>query len=494
MKSPSSNIGLLTAAAALAGAGGTCLPAGLHFDPGTGDAPPRDPNRDAATGLLDRVTDMSTSLKSITEQLSSLKSAGFLDKDVDIKKVMQAYEQMRSQVSAIQESIRTRKDALYFPGVEDAGKKFNLLRLVSGIRRKDAKKYAPYEHEVVTQAQKMAEENGHIPQMRAGHTMWDDGAAGMWVPDQVIPEIIQPMYARSELIALEGEGNTRVSVIDGLTGNPVKIPEFEGGMIAYWIGEEDEYAESKTKSGNLTMSPKKLGILTRITEEMIQMASPGFNNFMRRDMVRAAARRLDWTILYGKGTPNMPLGVFNDPKVRKFYAESSATDGLTPPGSPTAGGVECGFDELMEMKGILEDEDTSVDANSECIVSCARYFRRLKKLKITNFSGQTSGMPYLLGAPFLSDDRLKGIIGNYAKMNQIPSKKSYGGTATATDILYGDLSEIVVGRWSGIQIVDDAGEGTGFIRDQTYIKFRMWADVVNRRTRALLHCVDAKVR
>lgn len=486
MKSPST-ISLLTAAA---GAGGVRLPAGLHFDPAV--ETPVDPNKTEAQALLTRVTDLSTSVKSLADQLKDLKTNGVIKGDVD--KIIQNYEGMKAKVEEIQNSIRTKRDALYFPGLEDAGKKFNLLRLVSGIRQNNVDKVAPYEHEIVKQATKLAQENGHIPQMRAGHTMWDDGAAGMWVPDQVIPQIIQPIYSRSELIALDENGTTRVSVLDGLTGNPVKIPEFEGGMIAYWIGEEDEYAESKTKSGNLTMQPKKLGILTRITEEMIQMASPGFNEFMRKDMVRAAARRMDWTILYGRGTPNMPMGVFNDPKVRKFYAESSATNGLVPPGSPTAGGVECGFDELMEMKGILEDEDTPVDPNSECIVSCARYFRRLKKLKITNFSGQTSGMPYLLGAPFLSDDRLKGIIGNYAKMNQIPSNKAYGGTGTATDVLYGDLSEVVVGRWSGIQIVDDAGGGTGFVRDQTYIKFRMWADVVNRRTRALLHCVDAKAR
>lgn len=487
MKSPST-ISLLAAAA---GAGGVRLPAGLHFDPVAPTAP--DPNKTEAAALLERVTDLSTSVRSLSEQLTELKKAGVVDGDV--KKILQNYESMKASVEAIQASIRTKKDALYFPGVEDVGKKFNLLRLVSGIRRKKVETIAPFELEVVKQATKMAEENGHIPQMRAGHTMWDDGSAGMWVPDQVIPQVIQPIYSKSELIALDpSSGSTRVSVIDGLTGNPVKIPEFEGGMIAYWIGEEDEYAESKTKSGNLTMSPKKLGILTRITEEMIQMASPGFNEFMRKDMVRAAGRRMDWTILYGKGTPNIPLGVFNDPKVRKFYGESAATNGLNAPGSPTAGGVDWDFDTMMEMKGILEDEDTPVDPNSEYFVSCARFFRKQKKLKITNFTGQTSGMPYLLGAPFLSDDRLKGIIGNYAKMNQIPSNKSYGGTATATDVLYGDLSEIVVGRWSGIQIVDDEGGGTGFVRDQTYIKFRMWADVVNRRTRALLHGIDAKCR
>ena len=115
-------------------------------------------------------------------------------------------------------------------------------------------------------------------------------------------------------------------MIDGLNGGTVKIPEFQGGMIAYWIGEEDDYTESATKSGNVTMTPKKLGVLTRITAEMMMLASPAFNTFMKRDMVRATAKKLDYTVAYGSGTANMPIGIANHPKIKKFLIWPSSPD------------------------------------------------------------------------------------------------------------------------------------------------------------------------
>lgn len=447
------------------------------------DAPPTD--REVIQTLLNQVGSLSTGLKEVTGVVQQLKSAGLVGDDV--KKVMAEYEKMRAMVETMQETLRTKKGALWFPGVEDAGKKFNLLRLCGAMKRGDPKKYAPYEMEVVDAAHASMEKQGMAT--RSGHVMWDDQSAGIWVPDQVIADVIGPIYTQSVFVALDAStGKTRVSVIDGLTGNPVKIPEFEGGMIAYWIGEEDNYAESKTKSGNLTMTPKKLGVLTRITEEMMNLASPAFDAFMRRDMVRAAAKKLDYTVPYGTGTANMPMGLKNNPKIAKFYAETGT-------GTVGAGnGGELDFDKLMELQGVMEDTDVQIEP-SYATISSPRYFRRLKKAKVLNFSGQTTGQPYLLGAPFLSDSRLRDLIGDFDRTTQIPSNLTVGtATSRCGDVFAGNMSEIVVGRWSGIQLLDDQGQGTGFISDQRYVKMRMWADVQVRQPKAIRHVPDAYAR
>ena len=450
---------------------------------------------DVNKALLERVGALATGLKEVTDQVKALQSAGIIDVKADVTKVVDQYEKMRAMIVSMEETIRTRKNGMHFSGLEDASKQFNFLRFVSGIKKGDVKKFAPFESEVIEETRKAMEKSQH-PSTRAGHVMWDDSAGGLWVPDQVLADVIGPIYAKSVFAALDpSTGSTRVTVIDGLTGNPVKIPEFEGGMIAYWIGEEDDYAESKTKSGNITMTPKKLGILTRVTEEMMQLASPAFNTFLKKDMIRAAAKRIDWTVAYGTGTSNMPRGLFNNPKIRKFYAQGLSE---TAPGSPTAGGTELDFDGLMEMQGMLEDDDVTMD-DSFATVGHPRYFRRLKRLKIDNYTGQATNRPFLLGSPFLTDERLKGIIGDFDKSTQIQSNKMIGGTTPGThdkgtDVVMGNLAEVLLGRWAGIQILDDGGSGTGFVRDQTYVKMRMWADVEVRQPRAILHCPDAKAR
>lgn len=451
---------------------------------------------EALKPLLERVGALATGLKEVTDVVSRLKSEGLITEDV--KKAVGEYERMRAQIETLQDSIRTRKNGLWFPGVEDTAKKFNLLRLAIGVKQGKPEQIAPFEMEVVKETRKAWEKSMALgdPAKRAGHVMWDDQSGGIWVPDQVIGDVIGPIYVRSCFVALVPEaGRTRVSVIDGLTGNPVKIPEFEGGMIAYWIGEEDNYVESKTKSGNLTMTPKKLGVLTRLTEEMMQMANPAFDAFLRRDMIRAAAKKLDFTIAYGTGSANMPRGLANHPRVIKWYAKTQQD---ATPGSPDAGGTELDFDGLMELQGAMEDTDIAFD-ETFATISSPRYFRRLKKLKIENYSGQTTGKPYLLGAPFLSDERLRGLIGDYDKSTQIPTKKMVGGSAPgthdkATDVFSGNFGEVVLGRWSGVQILSDGGNGTGFINDQTYIKMRMWADVEVRQGKALRHVPDVKCR
>lgn len=449
--------------------------------------PITDPNSSVAKDLVGQVGALSVGLKTVAEEVKALKSAS--GGTLDVQKVVKEFEQMRAQVEGLESAIKNSKRGLYTPGIEDEAKKFNFARLCAGVARKEPEKIAPFEMEVVKATIQTMEKTGQI---RAGHTMWDDAAGGVWVPDQVIADIITPIYFQSALIALDpASGTSLISVLDGLTGSPVRIPEFEGGMIAYWIGEEDDYAEAKTKSGNISLTPKKLGCMTRMTEELMQFANPQLDAFMRRDMAMAMAKKLDYTALYGSASSaHTPTGVFNNIKVKKFYAENSSE---TDPGSYTAGGTEMTFDKLMEMQGVMEDKDVVQDS-SWGIVTSKRLIRRLKQTKIDSYAGQTTNQAYLLGAPFISDALLKSIIGNYVGSSQINTQKAINGSNKGTDVLMGNLREILMGRWSGVQIVNDGGLGGGFVRDQTYIKMRMWADFAVRQAEALRHCPDARCR
>jgi HK97 family phage major capsid protein len=423
-------------------------------------------------------------------------------KTLDLKKVVEEVDKLRAGQEKLVSALRSSKRGMYVPGIEN--EEFSMLKAFVAIRTGNWK-HAMREKELLDVVR-----DKHAAQIKAtsgAQNVGDDTLGGYFVPDQLIPEVIAAIYTRSVMINLSGEGTTRVSLLDGLTGGNVKIPKFDGGLIAYWIGEEDDYAESQAEVGDMTMNPKKMGILVRLTDAMRRFQGFGFENLLRQDMIRAAAKKLDWTILYGRGTDDMPRGIAHHQDIKIFSAEQQAVYTQAQIAAAAAplddmDGAALDFDGLSAMELAMEEDDIDLDA-SHAWISSPRFFHELKKLKTANFSGQTTQMPYLLGMPMLSDTALAGLIGEYDKSNQIPSDnlpgESIDGTTDSTnskytDVFGGNLQNVVLGRWGGIEIEDDGGRGTGFTSDHTYLKLRMYADVGIRQERGIIMCADAKVR
>jgi len=447
--------------------------------------------------VVERMNGLFEGDESITTTLERVKALqatvdGF--ENLDLKAVVDEVEKLRAEQEKLVRSIRTSKKGVYVPGAEDED--FSCLKAMIGIR---TGKWAGAETE--RDIMKAAAE------IKAGQNVGDDSAGGYFIPDQVIPEVIGAIYAQSVFVALEGEGTTRISVLEGLTGGSVKIPKFDGGLIAYWIGEEDSYAISSAEVGDVTLSPKKMGVLVRLTDSMVKLQGFGFEKMLRADMARAAAKKLDWTVAYGTGGDNMPRGIANMRGIKFYSNEQGAV--YTKAQIETAGsplddwdGGTLDFDTLMNMELALEEDDIVLDASHAWITS-PRGIHYLKRLRIPQFSGDTAGA-YLVGAPYLSDARLVDVIGSpIAKCTQIPSdnlpgESAHGATDSTnekyTDIFGGNLNNIVLGRWAGIEVDDDGGKGPGFLRDHLYIKLKMHCDVQARQQRGIIMCPDAQCR
>jgi len=411
-------------------------------------------------------------------------------KGLEASKILAQLELLKAKQESFTEMVKRSKHGPYISGIED--QKFSILRAMVAIRTGNWKG--------AEEEQKLME----AVREKASQSVGDDKRGGFFVPDQVIPDVIGGIYTRSVFINLVGEGTQRISVMEGLTGGNVHIPKFDGGLVAYWIGEEDEYAESQTDVEDVTMNPKKMGILVRITDTMRKLGSFGFEQLLRRDMERAAAKKLDWTILYGSGSDKMPRGVANTPGIKIYSAQSGTVvdhDTLATAQADWDGAV-LDFDGLDNMLLALEEDDITLDESS-AIIAAARYFRGLKQLKVDNYSAQAVNRPYLIGAPMLPDSRLRDIIGEFDKSNQIPTTNKPGASVGAptdsttekySDVLAGNLSTIVLGRWAALEIDSDMGKGKGFTSDHEYLKLRLYADVSVRQGRELILCPDAKVR
>lgn len=456
-----------------------------------------------AAELLAKAGDfMTKDLPALTEDVKALKNSVEEFKKIDVASAVKEIEKVRAAQEKLSKQIRSdSRNPAFVPGLEDEVQKFSMIRMCMASRFGWEKAGAGFEKEVVDAAIKALH-------AKAGGAMGDDKQGGFWVPDQVIPDVIAAIYARSVLFNLSGDGTTRVSVLNGLTGGNVKIPKVTGGLVAYWVGEEEEPAESMDQAGDITLNPKKMMLLLKLTDSMRRFGGFGFEQMLRNDMINVAAEKFDWTILYGNGSADQPRGVLNTNGIKIYSIQSGkygvlGTDALS--GAQfqadwTGGSLT--FDALDQMRLALEEDKIRLGSDYATI-SSPRAFAWLRELKVDNYSGQTSNQPYLLGLPVLSDARLTDLIGEFDKTPQILSNMKPGasigapsasGTAKFTDVLTGNLREIVIGRWSGLEIEDDQGRGPGFKSDHIYVKLRMYADIGVRQPRGIILCPDGKVR
>lgn len=416
------------------------------------------------------------------------------DKDFSLKLILENLDALKANQDKIANSIRNTKRGAYISGLEDES--FNLVRFFNSVRLQN-KALAPHEWEISDQCRKALIKKGGI-------NISDDAIAGAFVPDQVISDVIGPVYGSNAWIALNpDDGTTRISVIDGLVGDNPRIPKFDGGVVAYWMGEEDEYTESLIASKDLIGNRKKLGVLVKLSRETLDFAAFGFDSLLRRDMSKAMSKKLDYTIPYGTGSANIPRGIVNTTGVKFFEAVTRTVktraemDALA-----DLDGAIVDYTALSLMDLFLEEDDIDLDA-SAATISSPRFFNKLKNLKSDQWNGQADAKQlFLSGFPMLTDGALAGIIGPFGKTSQIKSNlkpgASIGTTTDSTiaqhsDVFRGNLGEVLLLRWAGIEIEDDRGMGKGFTSDHSYLKIRMYADVMVREPRSLLVCPNALV-
>lgn len=447
---------------------------------------PLTPEQQVAKQLLQNMEALNKSVATLTDDLESLKKSSEGWKGLDVGETIKEFEKQRAWFEQVKKTIQKSRHGMHFSGIEDCADDFSLIKAMCAIRTGDWGG-AGFEKEVLDEAREKASQSVEIG---------DRG--GFFVPEQVIPEIIPAVYANSALISLDDDGTTLCSVIDGMTTETAKIAKFSGGVLSYWVGEEENITESMASVGDVDIRLKKLAALVRLTDAMRRFASFGFEQLLRRDMVKSLALKLDWTILYGTGTDNMPRGIFNNPDVAQFSAESGKVITADP---ADAGGGELDFDHLDEMIGHNEDNNYGTTPNS-AFVGAPRYFRRVKQTKIAHYSGQSTERAYLMGLPRIPDSALEEVIGRFVKTTQVATAnvpgKSWGHPTTTTDQFYGDVAygnwdDVVVARAVALDIEDDRGFHK-FPSDHWYLKAKIYVDVGYRRPESIVACADAKMR
>lgn len=93
---------------------------------------------------------------------------------------------------------------------------------------------------------------------------------------------------------------------------------------ANYVGETMVAPYSQAKTGQLKLSTKKLIAITAITDELLEDAGPAADEFIRNDLVRVIALRMDLAGLRGDGTQETPMGLLNQILPANKFAATQA--------------------------------------------------------------------------------------------------------------------------------------------------------------------------
>ena len=133
-------------------------------------------------------------------------------------------------------------------------------------------------------------------------TAGSDPAGGHTIDDELLADSFID-------ILLEYTAATqRVTRLDDLQGNLI-FPRQASRAEAQFVGEIEAADEQDPTFDIVFMSPKHVRAWTRTSATVLHQSSLSVEQFLRRDLARAIAKKMDSVILTGTGQNNQPVGI-----------------------------------------------------------------------------------------------------------------------------------------------------------------------------------------
>ena len=398
------------------------------------------------------------SLQAILEQLALQKSlieGKFNPVESAIKELTTSTLGMDARIKMMEDLFRTRKSSgVSLPGVNEGKQQFSFLKAIRAIRWSDWKD-AGFEKEVFDETRKRA------------MSQTTDSAGGYLVPTQHIAELIEMLYDRAVCIALGA------TVLDNLTGSPVEIPKQTGGATAYWPGENAAITDSNLTLDQLSLSPKAVGCLVKLSNRLIQLSNPSAEVMVRRDIATALALAIDLKALRGDGTSNTQTGIAN-------------TSGINTVAIGTSGGV-FDFDIAMQMIDELDVDNALKGKLGFAFHSKVK--GKMKRERVPQFSGDGKGAYVMMP---MTDAVLKEKLGYaFETSNQIPTNLSKGSGTSLSEVYFGNWEELLIGSWGAMQIMASQETSDAFEKNQTWVRILQDVDIGVRHAQSFCLCNDA---
>ena len=251
--------------------------------------------------------------------------------------------------------------------------------------------------------------------------------------------------------------------MSGLKGD-VAIPKLSGGVAAGFVAENGAVAEVNATFAQITMSPKSLGAFTDISRHLMIQSDPSAEQIVRDDLLNSIAQKIEDVAIEG-GASNEPTGI-------------TGTSGIGSVAIGTNGGALT-WAKITDLVKEVEVDNAAINGNTLAYLTNPK----VKSHMASTAKVASTDSVMLLDAPWNS---LYGY--NLAVTNNVPSDLTKGTLTTASAMIFGDFSQLMIGFFSTPDVLIDpyTASNTGAVR----IRVMQEMDVAVRHAQSFAACLD----
>ena len=276
--------------------------------------------------------------------------------------------------------------------------------------------------------------------------------------DHLGNEFIEAVYAK----LVVGEAGARV--LQGLKGD-VAIPKLSASVNnASFVAENAAPSESSQTFAQVTMSPKTLACHIDLSRKLMLQSDPSIEQIVRDDVINSFARKIDGVALEGGGS-NEPTGLIG------LMSNNVVSIG-------TNGGA-LSYANVVDLVKLVDEDNAIRNDGSVNFIGNAKVTAKLRTT-----SKQSSGVE----GNFILEPNNQMLGFNYMSSSLVPSDLSKGSGSNLSALLFGDFSQLLIGYYSGVDVVVDPY--TGSSAGTTRLAFFQDMDIAIRDENAFSVCKD----
>ena len=249
----------------------------------------------------------------------------------------------------------------------------------------------------------------------------------------------------------------------GLKGD-VAIPKLATGVSAGFVAENGATSEVNAVFSQITMSPKSLGAFTDVSRLLMIQSDPSVEQIVRDDLLNAIAQKIEDVAIEGGGS-NEPTGI-------------TGTSGIGSVAIGTNGGAMT-WAKITDLVKEVEIDNAAINGNTLAFLTNPKVKSHLAS---TSKVASTDSV-MLLDAPW---NALYGYP--LAVTNNVPSDLTKGTLTTASAMIFGDFSQLMMGFFSTPDILIDpyTAGSSGAVR----IRVMQELDIAVRHAQSFAACLD----
>jgi HK97 family phage major capsid protein/HK97 family phage prohead protease len=288
-------------------------------------------------------------------------------------------------------------------------------------------------------------------QQRAIYQVGTAGQGGNLVATNLLADSFIEVLRNQSVTALLG-----ATFLPGLVGK-VAIPRQISQTGTYWVGESGAITEGEATFDQVTLQPRTIGALSKISRLMMLQSTPAIEMLARRDLMSVGALAIDLAALSGTGASNQPTGINNQAGVGSVIGGTN--------------GANLSFDHIISLQYATKAANAPQASTGYALNSKSIGYLSTQKASTGQYLWDPQG-----GLTNASPDRLKGRL--YAESQQLRSTLTKGtATGICSEAIYGNWQELLVGEWGVTEIAVNPFDSTGFANGDIILRMFQTIDI-----------------